>query len=99
MTTIFTHLGRKYSLLTAYVYGRIEIQFQWLKEKPPFDDESKRFQLLERLNQVRSINIPPDAISKRPPIPLALLAVPEVMKPFLGVLDWVLQEIRAVRPS
>jgi len=77
----------------------MEIHFQWLKGKPPFDDESKRVQLLERLNQIRGINIPPDAISQRPSIPLALLAAPDVMKPVLGVLDWVLKEIRATGAS
>ena len=95
MIPTFTHLGRHYYLFAAYTYGNIEVYFQWLKAKPPFDDETKRFQLLERLNQVRGIKIPPDAISKRPSIRLGLLAAPEVMESFLGVLDWVLEEIRA----
>ena len=42
MVPTFTHAGRPYYLFAAWTYGAIEIYFQWLKEKPPFDDEGKR---------------------------------------------------------
>jgi hypothetical protein len=94
MIPTFTHLGRHYYLFAAYTYGNIEIYFQWLKGKPPFDDETKRLELLERLNQVRGVDIPLDAINRRPSIRLDSLAASDVINPFLGVLDWVLKEIR-----
>lgn len=99
MIPTFTHLGRHYYLFAAYTYGNIEIYFQWLKGKPPFDDETKRLELLDRLNQVRGVDIPLDAINRRPSIRLDSLAESDVMKPFLGVLDWVLKEIRATGAS
>jgi hypothetical protein len=95
----FTHAGRSYYLFAAWTYGTIEIYFQWLKEKPPFDDEGKRLELRNRLNDVPSVSIPLDAINRRPSIRLDLLAGPEVMPRFLEVLAWTLEEIRATPPG
>jgi hypothetical protein len=96
----FTESGKPHSYAgLGAMRASSKIYLEWLKVKPPFDDETKRLQLLQRLNQVRGVNIPADAISRRPSISLALLAAPEVMEPFLGVLDWVLDEIRATGAS
>jgi hypothetical protein len=95
MVPAFIHGAKPYYLFAAWTYGTIEIYFQWLKVKPPFDDRSKRLELLERLNDVPGINIQPDGIDRRPSIGLGMLAGPEVMPRFLEVLDWTLQEIRA----
>lgn len=95
MIPTFTLLGMHYYLFAAWTYGAIEIYFQWLKEKPPFDAEAKRLQLLQRLNRVRGADIPSDAIGRRPSIRLDLLAAPEAMEPFLDALDWALEEIRS----
>jgi hypothetical protein len=59
MGATFTHAGRQSYLFAAWTYGTIEIYFRWLKEKPPFDDESKKFELLEKLNDLPGIVIPP----------------------------------------
>ena len=99
MVPTFTHAGNSYQLFATYTYGRIEIYFQYLKPKPPFNDEDKRLELRRRLNEIPGANIPPDGISRRPSIRLHLLAAPEVMKQFLGALDWTLQEIRATAPG
>ena len=93
MVPTFSHSGNSYKLFATYTYGRIEIHFQHLKPKPPFDDDGKRLELLEHLNQVPGVRLPPDAINRRPSIRLDLLAAPEVMKQFLRTLDWTLQEI------
>jgi hypothetical protein len=94
-----THLGKRYDLCAAWTYGAIEIYFQWLKEKPPFDDESKRLELLKRLNAIPGVQIPSDGITRRPSIPLDILAAPSAMKPFLATLDWVLEEICSTGPG
>jgi hypothetical protein len=77
-----------------WTYGSIEIYFQYIKDKPPFNDEVKRRELLDKLNAIEGINIPLDKISKRPNIPLQMLYSEENLKAFLSVFDWYFQQIR-----
>jgi hypothetical protein len=91
----FNHGNKHYYMFALWTYGSLEIYFQWLKGKPPFDDESKRLELLKRINETPEVNIPPDGITRRPSIRLDVLAKPEAMERFLGALDWALEEIRA----
>ena len=37
---------------SVWTNGRIETQFQWMKDRPPFDDEAMRFTLLQKLNEI-----------------------------------------------
>ena len=73
--------------------GLVEIYFYWYTLKPTFDDESRRAELLRRLNEILGVQLPPDAITKRPSIPLRVLRGHE--EAFLQVFDWYLDEIRA----
>ena len=61
----------------------------------PFDDETKRMELLRRLNEINGIDIPADKISKRPSIPLSTLSNEDTLKQFLETFDWYVQEIKA----
>ena len=98
MIPVFTHAGSSYYLFAAWTYGAVEIYFNRLKVRPPFDDEGKRLELLRRLNEIPGVVIPPDGIGRRPSIRLETLAAPEHTQRFLEVLAWTLQEIRAVPP-
>jgi hypothetical protein len=71
------------------------VQFQMMQTKSPFSAEAKRLELLHRLNPVPGVKIPPDAITRRPPIPLAVLKDGAVLGLFLAALDWVIQEVSA----
>jgi len=54
------HLGATYWLVAVWTYGRVEIQFQHMG-KPPFSEESKRRELLSRLNEIEGIPAVPRA--------------------------------------
>lgn len=73
--------------------GLVEIYFYWYTLKPPFDDESRRAELLRRLNEIPGVQLPPDAVAKRPSIRLSVLKGHE--EAFLKVFDWYLDEVRA----
>jgi hypothetical protein len=73
----------------------VEIQFQWLKTKPPFDDEIKRKEILNKLNQIPDVNIPEDAITRRPNIPLSTFKDDTKLKQFKEVLNSMIKEIRS----
>lgn len=86
--------GAPYYPLALYTYGRVEIQFQYMRARP-FDDEAKRLELLRRLNELEGIEIPEDKTTKRPSIPFATLRKDDTLKRFLETFDWYVQEIKA----
>jgi hypothetical protein len=87
--------GSKNSVISVWTYGRLEVQFQWMKVRPPFDDEARRQELRNRLNQIPGVEIPADALTLRPRILLSTLTNKPALQQFLAVLDWAIQEIKA----
>jgi hypothetical protein len=88
--------------VAVYTYGRAEIQFQWIKSRPPFDDEIVRRELLRRLNEIPGVSLPDDAISRRPRIELQTLTSPDALQKFFEVLNWTLEQIethKATEPA
>lgn len=93
------HAGESYRPIAVWTYGTVEIQFEWLQHRRPFDWPDKRLELARRLNQIPGIAIPEDSISRRPSFPLSVLVDENQLESLLQILDWVLSEIRAVRPN
>jgi hypothetical protein len=84
-----------YYPIVVWTYGKIEIQFQWLKTSPPFDSESKRKRLIDRMNKIPGVQIPAEAITLRPNIFLSVFKEQTALTQLLETLDWVVQEIKA----
>ena len=91
---ILDYNGINYYPIAIWSYGKLEIQFKLLQSRPPFDAESKRQEILNRLNQIPGFNIPADAITRFPKVELSMLKNEDTLKQFLEVLDWVIQEIK-----
>lgn len=91
--------GDQYWTIALWTYGTIEIQYQWMRRKPPFDAAPKREELRMKLNAIPGIAIPPDGIDKRPNVPLQALIAPGALERFLEILGWVVGEIRRAHPS
>jgi hypothetical protein len=89
------HQGKEHWVTSVWTYGRVEIPFQWMLSRRPFDGEAKRLELRDRLNRIPGVQIPADAITRRPSIPLALLTTEAALKDFLAVLDWYVAEVKA----
>lgn len=87
--------GENFCPIAIWTYGKIEIQFQWLMTKPPFNDEMKRKELLGRLNQIPGVEIPEKAITKRPNIFLSTFKEESSLGLLLETLNWVIQEIKS----
>lgn len=88
--------GEQHWVVSVWTYGKVEIPFQWMKERKPFADEAKRLELRDRLNKIPSVEIAADAITRRPTSPLAALADPAALQMLLGLLDWYVAEVKAV---
>ena len=90
----FDWLGKAYTLIAVWTYGRVELQFQHMQNWPPFNDESKRLELLRSLNQIPGVSIPEDAVSRRPAFSLSTLTDSGAMRCFTDALEWAIQEWR-----
>jgi hypothetical protein len=65
--------GEQYYPIAIWTYGKVEIQFQWLMNKSPFNDEMKRKELLKQLNQIPGVDLPEKAMIRLPNIFLSTL--------------------------
>ena len=87
--------GARHSPIALWTYGHLEIQFQGLRTKPPFDDLELRRELLDRLAAVPGFSIPPDAHERRPNVVLRALEDGESWSAFREAMGWYLQRIGA----
>ena len=93
---VLDHAGQNYFPLALWTNGRAEIQFKSLSRRPPFDDVTLRREFLRRLNQIASLSIPEDAVTRVPSIRLAPLAASrEALESFKEVLTWFCETARA----
>lgn len=63
----FDHKDRQHFVTTIWTYGKAEISFKDMLPRKPFDDGGKRLELLNRLNKIPGVAIPPDGITRRHP--------------------------------
>ncbi|MGW3625998.1 GmrSD restriction endonuclease domain-containing protein [Streptomyces sp. NPDC000880] len=68
------------------VSGTVEVVFQYLKERSPFDDTEQRRELLQRLNKIDGIELPEAKLELRPSFPLRVFS--EHGEEICEVLDW-----------
>jgi len=87
--------GISYCLFVIYTYGKVEMQFEGLARRAPFDQRSLRPELLQRLNRLRGVSIPETKLDKRPSIALSLLSDETALGQFLETMEWALQVIQA----
>jgi hypothetical protein len=73
--------------------GNVQVYFEYLKSRPPFDPEAKRDELLARLNTIPGVAIAPDAIGGKPSVPLTALASPDNLSRLLDAVNWVRIEV------
>jgi hypothetical protein len=76
---------------TLYTYGRVEINFQYMARRAPFDDLAKRAELRRRLGQIDGVQLS-DHDDMRPSIPLAMLTSQEALSCFLDALEWAFEQ-------
>jgi hypothetical protein len=95
---VFAANGRDHYPIALYSYGRIEVQFQHLKPRAPFDDEQTRLELLRRVNEIPGVSFGPEVITKRPSIQLRVLASNSIARePFKRVIEWIEAEASSAK--
>ena len=86
--------GEQYWPFTLWTYGQVEIQFQWLQNRPPFEDITVRQELRRRLNEIAGVSIPEDGIKRRPSFHISLLTADSSLDAFLSTMEWVVGEVK-----
>lgn len=94
LVAICDHNGATHILFAVWTYGRVELQFQHMRERPLADERTRR-ELQARLNRINGVAIPDDALERRPSFPLGLLAEDKGFQQFTSAFEWVLDTIRA----
>ncbi len=91
--------GENFWPIGLWTYGRIEIQFQNLVSRPPFDQEIKRLEFRELFHRIPNVNIALDRLTKRPSILFSFLLDEASLSLFIKTLDWFLQEVKSTYRS
>ena len=86
--------GVSHGLVGVWTHGRVNIQFGSLRSSPPFDSESKRGELVHRLNALPGVSLPEDSISRYPGLDLSALQEDSAIARFIETMGWVIYEIR-----
>lgn len=80
---------------TLYPSGSVEVVFQHLRHRPPFDDASLRDEFRTRLNGARDIDIAPTKIDLRPSFPMHVLMDEDAYQHVHDALTWFTKQLRA----
>jgi hypothetical protein len=81
-------------LFTAWTYGKLEIDFEYMTSGS-FADEARRRELLARINEATVSHIQMGQLSHRPSLSLAALVEEGTMARLLDVFSWTLAEIQS----
>lgn len=94
MGPVFVRDDIEFHPFFVWTDGGVGIHFQYMKDKPIVGEEEFRSELLNRLNQLKGVALPESAITKRPSIPLKILATGNNTERFLQIMDWLVGEWR-----
>jgi hypothetical protein len=88
--------GVSFKLMDVYTYGAVEIQFEVMKTRPPFEDEKKRLELLTQINH--ALSLPLDSfihkIDKRPGIKIHEFEKAGAIDAFFEVVKWFINTVK-----
>lgn len=96
---VFLPSGPRVYPFVVWTYGQVELQFQWLVSKPPYDRQEARESLRQRISAVLGVEIPADKTEKRPSFPISLLADAGRRSEFQAVVLDVVRQVRERIPS
>ena len=96
---ILDHEEQWYAPFALWTYGLVEMQFQYLKERPAFASVDIREELRQRFNLIEGVDLPADGIERRPSFRISLLAPSDSMASFKATVEWMLDHIRSGNTS
>jgi hypothetical protein len=94
MIPILDHAGDAHTLISAWTNGIVSIQFGYMINRPPFNDQALRRAFAKRLNIVPGVSIPEGSVDKFPSFPMVHLRDGDARSQFLEALDWAVEQIQ-----
>jgi hypothetical protein len=91
---VLIYRGKRYTLFSIWTNKYIEIEFNTLNSRLPNGNEEILNQLLNRLNELKNVNLPADTIKKLPSIRFDVLIQNENKEKFIKIFDWLIEEIK-----
>lgn len=89
------HAGKDwFTGFAVWTYGTVEIQFQHMRNRAPYDDPTKRLALVRALNSIDGVRLPEDAIDRRPGFDLKLLGSTSSFEQFTKIFEGVFSDFR-----
>ncbi|SFN48854.1 6-O-methylguanine DNA methyltransferase, DNA binding domain [Pseudonocardia ammonioxydans] len=79
--------------------GVVEVVFQHLTTRPPFDDTAVRDEFRTMVNKIPGVDIPISRLELRPSVPLALLGDEDGLQAACEAQRWFLERVRASHVS
>jgi hypothetical protein len=78
----------------VYTNGSVELNFQPMSRRRPFDEVDLRDEFRRRIIAIRGVDLGPVDGLKRPSFPLGLLSESGAFDQFVSVLDWAFEQAR-----
>ena len=79
---------------TIYPSGKVEVVFQHMANRPPFDDVELRQEFRSRLNEVEGIDLPESKIALRPGFPVDVLSNADARDGVIRALAWFIHKVQ-----
>lgn len=79
--------------VAIYPDGYIEVVFQYLATRPPFDVLQKRDELRSRLNTISGVDIPTSKLALRPNVKFSSISSTSGLETFVSTLEWFFREV------
>jgi hypothetical protein len=89
--------GRDYYPFSIWTYGRIELEFQWMRKRPPFDREELMLHWVTALNEIPSVTLTPRDLTRRPTFDVTVLCDPLAMQQFISSMEWFIEQVDATK--
>lgn len=84
-----------YAPVIYWGFGRINIQFQRLKNREPFNDRNLRIEMLSKFNEIQGVDIDEDRTNTRPAFQIDVLSDDKALNQFINILEWFADKVRS----
>lgn len=89
---VYKHGVHEHRLFAARTRGAVELYIRFYARRYPFDDSVLFNELIERINQIPGVMMPPDALERQNHVPLSVLAPEPILAQFLEVYEWYMDQ-------
>jgi hypothetical protein len=84
-----------YVFASLWSSGGIEIDLQYVRRSPAFQEDETRREVIRKFNKIPGISIDEASHSLRPTLPLALFVDDPARRELFAILSWMAERLRS----